>query len=477
MSDAKGLVPPADVIKSPAALLEWARQNGVLEIDVKFTDVRGVIQHFSLPIVSFDADMFENGIGFDGSSIQGFQTINVSDLNLKPDATTAFIDPIPATPTLSLFCDVFDISGEAYPKDPRSFTKRAAEYLKSTGIADTSYFGPEAEFFIFNSVAYDATNRTSFYEVDSESAFWNMGKPGLGYRARIKEGYFPVPPTDKMQDLRSIMTQTLLSVGVDIEVHHHEVASAAQAEIDMRFDEMLRMADKLLIYKYIIRNVAYQHGYTVTFMPKPVFGDNGSGMHVHQSLWKDGKPLFFDKDGYALLSQTALYYIGGILKHAPAILAFTNPTTNSYRRLVPGYEAPVNLVYSARNRSAAIRIPMYSTNPKAKRIETRFPDATCNPYLAFPALLMAGLDGIQNKIEPGDPADYDLYEHAVTTPTVPGSLDRVLEALDADHEFLTRGGVFTEDYIADYIAYKSAHDVDAVALRPHPYEFVLYYDA
>jgi len=471
------LTPTAAAKKSPAALLKWAGEQGVKEIDVKFTDVRGVIQHFSIPIESFDVDVFENGIGFDGSSIQGFQTINVSDLNLKPDIETAFIDPIPATPTLSLFCDIFDVDGAPYTKDPRGIIKRAGEYLKSTGIADTAYFGPEAEFFIFNSVAYDATNRTAFYEVDSESAFWNMGKPGLGYRARIKEGYFPVPPTDKMQDLRSKMTQTLISVGVDIEVHHHEVASAAQAEIDMKFDEMLRMADKLLIYKYIIRNVAYQNNYTVTFMPKPVFGDNGSGMHVHQSLWKGGKPLFFDKKGYALLSDTALHYIGGILKHAPAILAFTNPTTNSFRRLVPGYEAPVNLVYSARNRSAAIRIPMYSQNPKAKRIETRFPDPTCNPYLAFSALLMAGLDGVENKIKPGDPADYDLYEHAVTTPTVPGSLDRVLEALEADHDFLTKGGVFTEEYIADYIAYKRTHDVDAVALRPHPYEFVLYYDA
>lgn len=477
MTDNTGRVPPADVVKSPAALIEWAKQNGVLEVDVKFTDVRGVVQHFSVPMSSFDADAFTEGIGFDGSSIQGFQTINVSDLNLFPDPATAFIDPIPATPTLSLFCDVFDIDGQPYAKDPRGVARRAGEYLKSTGIADTCYFGPEAEFFIFNSVAYNSTHQAAFYEVDSESAFWNMGKPGLGYRARIKEGYFPVPPTDKMQDLRSKMTQTLISVGVDVEVHHHEVASAAQAEIDMRFDTLLRMADKLLIYKYIIRNVAYQNGYTVTFMPKPVFGDNGSGMHCHQSLWKDGKPLFFDKDGYALLSETALYYIGGVLRHAPAILAFTNPTTNSYRRLVPGYEAPVNLVYSARNRSAAIRIPMYSSSPKAKRIETRFPDATCNPYLAFSALLMAGLDGIQNRIHPGDPADYDLYEHDVTTPTVPGSLDRVLEALEADYEFLTRGGVFSESYIADYIAYKRAHDVDAVALRPHPHEFLLYYDA
>ncbi|NWF67707.1 MAG: type I glutamate--ammonia ligase [Chloroflexi bacterium] len=470
---------PSDAIKkSPEKLLEWAKKNGAVEVDVKFTDVRGIMQHFSIPIDNFDVDVFKDGVGFDGSSIQGFQTINVSDLNLIPDPDTAFIDPIPAKPTLNLFCDVVDVDLKPYAKDPRGVARRAEEYLKSSGIADTCFFGPEAEFFIFTGVAYDSAPNGTFYKVESSSAFWGTGEMGLGYRPRIKEGYFPVSPTDKLQDLRSEMTSTLMSVGVDIEVHHHEVASAGQAEIDMRFDTLLRMADKLLIYKYIIRNVAYKHGYTVTFMPKPVFADNGSGMHCHQSLWKDGKPMFFDKDGYALLSQTALYYIGGILKHAPALLAFTNPTTNSFRRLVPGYEAPVNLVYSARNRSAAVRIPMYSSNPKAKRIEARFPDATCNPYLAFSAMMMAGLDGIRNKIDPGKPADYDLYEHTdKKTPTVPGSLDRVLDALEKDHKFLLEGGVFTKDYIVDYIAYKRAHDVDAVALRPHPYEFLLYYDA
>jgi glutamine synthetase len=469
---------PSDAIKkSPEKLLDWAKKNGVVDVDVKFTDVRGVIQHFSIPIVSFDADVFENGIGFDGSSIQGFQSINVSDLNLMPDASTAFIDPTPAKPTLSLFCDVVDIDGNPYTKDPRGVARRAEAYLKESGIADVCYFGPEAEFFIFTGVAYDAAPNGTFYKVESSSAFWGSSEMGLGYRPRLKEGYFPVPPTDKLQDLRSEMTQQLIGVGVDVEVHHHEVASAGQAEIDMKFDTLLKMADKLLIYKYIIRNVAYKHGYTVTFMPKPVFGDNGSGMHCHQSLWKDGKPLFFG-DKYANLSETALHYIGGILKHAPAILAFSNPTTNSYRRLVPGYEAPVNLVYSARNRSAAVRIPMYSQSPKAKRIEARFPDPTCNPYLAFAAMMMAGLDGVRNKIDPGKPADYDLYEHKERkTPTVPGSLDRVLEALEKDNKFLLEGGVFTKDYIADYIAYKRAHDVDAVALRPHPYEFLLYYDA
>lgn len=468
---------PPESVKKPEDLLKWAKQNGVVEVDVKFTDIRGVVQHFSVPISSFSADIFSEGIGFDGSSIQGFQTINVSDLNLMPDIKTAFIDPIPAKPTLSLFCDVYDINGEPYARDPRGVAKRAEAYLKNSGIADTCYFGPEAEFFIFTGVAYDSAGNGTFYKVESSSGYWGSGEMGLGYRPRMKEGYFPVSPTDKLQDLRAEMVAQLMSVGVDVEVHHHEVGGAGQAEIDMRFDTLLNMADKLMVYKYIIRNVAYQNGYTVTFMPKPIFGDNGSGMHCHQSLWKGGKPLFFDKDGYALLSETALYYIGGILKHAPAILAFAAPTTNSYRRLVPGYEAPVNLVYSARNRSAAIRIPMYSANPKAKRIEARFPDPSCNPYLAFPALMMAGLDGIKNKIHPGDPADYDLYEEGHNTPTVPGSLQGALDALAADHAFLLEGGVFTSEFIDNYIAYKQAHDVDAIALRPHPYEFLLYYDA
>jgi glutamine synthetase len=474
-----GLTPSAEDASSPKKLLKWAKDNGVQEVDVKFSDIRGVLQHFSIPFVNFKEDAFTEGLGFDGSSIQGFQTINVSDLNLIPDASTAFIDPIPARPTLSLLCDVLDISGEPYGRDPRGVARRAEEYLTSTGIADVCHFGPEAEFFIFTGVAYDSASNGTFYKVESSSGFWGTGEMGQGYRPRIKEGYFPVSPTDKLQDLRAEMVAQLMAVGIDIEVHHHEVGGAGQAEIDMRFNPLLTMADKLLIYKYIIRNVAYKHGYTATFMPKPIFGDNGSGMHCHQSLWKDGEPLFFDKDGYAMLSETALYYIGGILKHAPAILAFAAPTTNSYRRLVPGYEAPVNLVYSARNRSAAIRIPMYSNSPKAKRIEARFPDPSCNPYLAFPALMMAGLDGIQNKIHPGDPADYDLYEHSngAPTPTVPGTLAGALDALEGDYEFLTKGGVFTEEFISNYIDYKRAHDVAPVALRPHPYEFLLYYDA
>jgi glutamine synthetase len=475
MSEMRGKLPSAQ-IKSASGLLKWAKEQGVRMVDVKFVDIRGVVQHFSIPLANFEEDVFKEGVGFDGSSIRGFQTINVSDLNLIPDMSTAMIDPVHGVPTLSFICDVVDIDGSPYPNDPRGVLKRADAYLKSTGIADTCYFGPEAEFFIFTSVAFSNEANGSFYEVDSSSGFWGTGEPGLGYRPRIKEGYFPVPPTDKLQDLRTEMVEVLMSCGIDIEVQHHEVGGAGQAEIDMRFDEMTKMADKLLLYKYLIRNVAYRHGYTVTFMPKPIFSDNGSGMHCHQSLWKDGKPLFFDKDGYALLSNTALYYIGGILKHAPAILAFAAPTTNSYRRLVPGYEAPVNLVYSARNRSAAVRIPMYSQSPKAKRIEFRAPDPLANPYLAFAAMLMAGLDGIQNKVHPGEPADYDLYEEGRDTPTVPGSLDGALDALAADHGFLTKGGVFTDAFIDGYIHYKRLNEVDPIAMRPHPYEFQLYYD-
>lgn len=477
--DAPSLVPPPDIAASPAALLDWARDNDVQEVDVKFTDLRGVLQHFSVPFAHFDEDVFSEGLGFDGSSIRGFQAINNSDLNLLPDPTTAFIDPIPSLRTMTILCDVADISLEPYARDPRGVARRAENYLRRSGIADVCYFGPEAEFYIFTSARFATGENGAFYEVDSSSGFWNSGQngtPNLAYRPRIKEGYFPAPPVDKLHDLRALMVATLRSVGIDIEVHHHEVGGAGQAEIDIRFNSMLKMADTLQYYKYIIKNVAYQNGYTATFMPKPIFGDNGSGMHCHQSLWKDGGNLFFDKDGYALLSETALYYIGGILKHAPSILAFAAPTTNSYRRLVPGYEAPVNLVYSARNRSAAIRIPMYSASPKAKRIEFRAPDPTANPYLAFSAMMMAGLDGIRNRIDPGDPADYDLYEESHNTPTVPGSLAESLRALDADKDYLLEGGVFTEDFIDTYIAYKQVSEVDPVAMRPHPYEFTLYYD-
>lgn len=471
------LVPPDSAKESAAALLKWAKENGVVELDVRFVDVRGIPQHFSMPLETVDADDFAAGFGFDGSSIKGFQAINESDMLLMADLDKAYIDPFFKLPTLAVKCDVHDVNGEPYANDPRGVAKRAEAYLKSTGIGDVAYFGPEAEFFLFTNIAYDSAPNKSYYEVDSHEAFWNTGSsnPSMSYMNRVKEGYFPLPPLDKIQDLRAEMVQTMMDIGIQIEVHHHEVASAAQAEIDMRYDSLVNMADKVVDYKYIVRNVAARYGLTAVFMPKPVFGDNGSGMHVHQSIWKDGKPLF-GGDLYAGLSQMALWYIGGVLKHARALLALTNPTTNSYRRLVPGYEAPVNLVYSARNRSAAIRIPMYSNNPKAKRVETRFPDPTCNPYLALPALLMAGLDGIENQIDPGQPFEVDLYEADVETPTTPPTLGDALIELEKDHEFLLKGGVFTKEYLEGYIAFKQKEEVDPVNMRPHPYEFRLYLD-
>ncbi|KXK50687.1 MAG: type I glutamate--ammonia ligase [Chloroflexi bacterium] len=469
---------PAEAQASPEALLKWARANGIEEIDVRFPDVRGIIQHFSLPLGGVDEGNFEEGFGFDGSSIKGFQSIDKSDLVLFADLSTAFIDPFMKRKTLAFYTDIHEpAGGPAYGRDPRAVAKRAEAYLKTTGIADTAYFGPEAEFFVFSNVRYKVDHHVSYYEVDSHEAFWNTDspQPSTNYLNRLKEGYFPLPPLDKLHDLRAEMAATMIACGIDIEVHHHEVAAAGQCEIDMRFDTLTSMADKLTKYKHIVKNVAAAHGLIATFMPKPIFADNGSGMHVHQSLWKDGKPLFFG-DGYANLSDTALYYIGGILKHAPAILAFAAPSTNSYRRLVPGYEAPVNLVYSSRNRSAAIRIPAYSKNPKAKRLEARFPDPMANPYYTFPALMLAGLDGIMNKIHPGEPADFDVFEAHVKTPTVPGSLHGALEALEADHDFLLAGGVFTKDILESYVAYKRVHEADAVAMRPHPYEYVLYFD-
>lgn len=469
------LVPPAEAKASPAALLKWASENNVAELDVRFVDIRGIPQHFSMPLALLDEGDFEAGFGFDGSSIKGFQSIDASDMLLKADLNTAYIDPFFKYPTLAMKCDVIDIDGKPYPNDPRGVAHRATAYLKSSGIADVAYFGPEAEFFFFNKVVYDNAPNKAYYEVDSEEAFWNSGSAPLAYTNRVKEGYFPLPPLDKVQDIRAEMVETLMNIGIPVEVHHHEVASAAQVEIDMRYDTLLGMADKLIDYKYVARNVAARYGLVAVFMPKPVFGDNGSGMHVHQSLWKDGKPLF-GGNMYADLSQTALWYIGGVLKHAKALLAITNPTTNSYRRLVPGYEAPVNLVYSARNRSAAIRIPMYSSNPKAKRIETRFPDPTTNPYLAFPALLMAGLDGIENRIDPGQPLDVDLYEAEVETETTPPGLGDALRELEKDHEFLLKGGVFTKEWLEMYINFKQKEEVDPVAMRPHPYEFRLYLD-
>jgi glutamine synthetase len=470
---------------SPAEVLDKARAAGVKVVDIRFVDLPGTWQHFSVPLSSFEEDAFTEGLGFDGSSIRGFQAINESDMLLIPDPDSATVDPILQIPTLYLICNVVDpLTRASYTRDPRYIAQKAEAHLVETGIADISYWGPEAEFYVFNSLRFDQNAFSGYYYIDSEEGVWNSGSNGtanLAYRPRFKEGYFPVPPTDKLQDLRSEIMLKMIDAGIDVEVQHHEVGTAGQAEIDLRFNSLTKMADQMMAYKYIVKNVAQQHGYVATFMPKPLFQDNGSGMHVHQSLWKDGTNLFFDEDGYALLSDTARWYIGGLLKHAPALLAFCAPTTNSYRRLVPGYEAPINLVYSKRNRSACVRIPVYSTNPKQKRIEFRSPDPASNPYLAFPALLMAGLDGIQNKIEPPDPLDKDIYElegeEKARIANVPGSLAESLAALASDHEFLLKGGVFTDDLIETYIEYKMTREVEQVALRPHPWEFYLYHDA
>jgi glutamine synthetase len=466
---------------SPKDAVKFAKDQGVKIVDVKFVDLPGTWQHFSIPVEEFSEDLFTEGIGFDGSSIRGFQQIHESDMLLMPDADSVVVDPVCKIPTLSLICDVVDpITHEPYSRDPRNIARKAEEYLKKTGIADVSYWGPEAEFFVFDSVRFDQNQYSGYYFIDSEEGIWNSGKEGanLGHRPRWKEGYFPVAPADQLQDFRSDVILRLIAAGVPVEVHHHEVATAGQCEIDMRFSTLVDMADHLLMYKYVIKNTAREYGKTATFMPKPLFGDNGSGMHVHQSIWKDGKTLMHDANGYAGLSQTAKWYIGGLLKHAPALLAITSPSVNSYHRLVPGYEAPVNLAYSSRNRSAAVRIPMYSENPKAKRLEFRCPDPTCNPYLAFSAMLLAGLDGIQNKIDPGEPADYDIFEHKNgQIKQVPGSLPEALNALANDHKFLLAGSVFTQDVIDTWIDYKFTREVDPIRLRPHPYEFYLYYDA
>ncbi len=464
-------------------VLAMVREQGVQVVDLRFMDFPGLWQHFSIPGERLDEEAFEKGLGFDGSSIRGWQSINESDMIVKPVAETAFIDPFFQAKTLVMMCNICDpITGEDYTRDPRNIARKAEAYLRGTGLADTAYFGPEAEFFIFDDIRFDQNEHEGYYHLDSVEGRWNTGRvenPNLGYKIRYKEGYFPCPPMDKQQDIRSEMMLTLESVGVEVEAQHHEVATGGQAEIDMAFSPLVAMADKLLKYKYVIKNVATQHNKTVTFMPKPIFNDNGSGMHVHISLWKGATNLFAG-DGYAGLSQPALHAIGGILQHAPALLAFTNPTTNSYKRLVPGYEAPVNLAYSRRNRSAACRIPMYSTSPKAKRIEFRCPDPSCNPYLAFSALLMAAIDGIVNKIDPGEPLDKDIYdlppEELAKVPTTPGSLREALQALEADHAFLLKGDVFTEDVIRTWIEYKMKNEVAALDLRPHPYEFVLYSD-
>ena len=469
---------------TPQEVMARIKNKEIQAVDLRFVDLPGLWQHFTMSTKEFSEDAFEEGVGFDGSSIRGFQEIQESDMLLFPDATTAFDDPFTAAPTLVLICNVKDpVTGESYSRDPRYIAQKAAAYLKSTGIGDTAYFGPEPEFFILDSVRFSQGYDHGFYYVDSKEGFWNSGKeenPNLGYKPRYKEGYFPVPPMDSQQDIRTEMMLTLESIGVDIEVHHHEVGTAGQAEIDMRFDSLVSMGDKLLKYKYVIKNVARRHGKTATFMPKPIFQDNGSGMHVHQSIWKGDKNTFFEAGTYADLSKTALYYIGGILKHAPALLALCNPTTNSYRRLVPGYEAPINLIYSQRNRSAAVRIPLYSRSEKSKRAECRFPDPSCNGYLAFSAMLMAGLDGIQNKLTPPGPLDKDLYdlppEELAKIESTPGSLPEVLDALEQDHEFLLKGDVFTRDVIENWLAYKREHEVDAIRLRPHPWEFALYFD-
>jgi glutamine synthetase len=465
-----------------AEVLDMAKDAKML--DLRFTDLPGIWQHFSMPIRELTEDLFEDGIGFDGSSVRGFQEIHESDMILIPDPTTAFMDPIFAAPTLVLICDVHDpVTRQPYSRNPRYVAKKAESYLKQTGIADMSYWGPEAEFFIFDDVRYASSTNAAFYSVDSVEGWWQSDRelgPNLGAQIPPKRGYFPVPPTDTLQDLRTEMVLTLEEVGVPIEVHHHEVATAGQAEIDIHYGELLQMADNLMKYKYVIKNVARKNGKTATFMPKPLFEDNGSGMHVHTSLWKGGTNIFFDEAGYAQLSDSAKFYIGGLLKHAPALLGIVAPTTNSYRRLVPGFEAPVNLAYSQGNRSAACRIPIYSKSPEAKRIEFRPPDPSANPYLAFAALLMAGLDGVQNRIDPGEPMDKDLYElppeELKSVKQVPGSLDAVLDALEADHEFLLKGDVFTPDLLEAWISYKRDVEADAVRLRPHPYEFSLYYD-
>ncbi|HEX7377482.1 MAG TPA: type I glutamate--ammonia ligase [Pirellulales bacterium] len=467
----------------PKEVLALCREKNVKAVDLRFMDFPGLWQHFTIPAGKLDEEIFEDGLGFDGSSIRGWQAINESDMILVPQPETAVLDPFTTLPTITMICNIQDpITREDYSRDPRNVARKAVNYLKSTGMADTCYIGPEAEFFIFDDIRFDANAHEAYYHLDSIEGEWNRGRvesPNLGYKLRHKEGYFPVPPADQLMNVRNEMMQTMIECGMDVEAQHHEVATAGQCEIDLRFNELVKMADAMCLYKYIIKNVAKKYNKTVTFMPKPLFGDNGSGMHTHISLWKQGEPLFAGS-GYAGLSEMALYAIGGLLRHAPSILAFSNPTTNSYKRLVPGYEAPVNLAYSQRNRSASCRIPMYSPSPKAKRVEFRCPDPSCNPYLAFSAILMAVIDGIQNKISPGEPLDKDIYdlspEELADVPKTPGSLDEALDALQRNHAFLLRGDVFTEDVISTWIRYKREKEVDAMRLRPHPYEFCLYYD-
>src|ERR1700719_1065116 len=467
---------------NPKEVLEFAKKKEVRQLDLRFADIPALQHHVSYPITELSEDSFQDGFGMDGSSIRGWAAINESDMLLIPDPSTAFIDPFYEIKTLVMVCDVIDpITRQNYNRDPRWISRKAELYLKNSGVGDTAYFGAEAEFFIFDNIRFDQNQHSGFYFIDAEEGRWNSGreKDNLGYRPRYKEGYFPVPPTDHYQDLRAEMVQTMIECGLNIECHHHEVATGGQCEIDQRFDTLVKSADNMMMYKYVVRNVANQYGKTVTFMPKPLVADNGSGMHTHQSIWKGGKPLFAG-DCYAGLSPMALWYIGGLLKHARALSAIIAPTTNSYKRLVPGYEAPVNLAYSRRNRSAACRIPMYSGSPRAKRVEFRPPDPSCNPYLACAAMMMAGLDGIENRMDPGPPLDKDIYdlgpEELARVPSMPGSLEDALDALERDHAFLLKGDVFTEELLSTYIDYKRTKEVDAVRLRPHPFEFALYYD-
>jgi glutamine synthetase len=477
---------------TPKEVLALIREKEVRAVDLRFMDFPGLWQHFTIPAEALDEAVFEEGLGFDGSSIRGWQAINESDMLVMPQADTAFLDPFCKERTLTMICNIHDpLDKTEYTRDPRNVARKAVNYMKSTGIADVAYFGPELEFFIFDSIRYDQTQYSGYYYIDSVEGAWNTGRetdldyasgkqlPNLGYKLRYKEGYFPVPPSDALHDIRTEMMLTMIDCGVKIEAQHHEVATGGQGEIDMRFAPLVEMADQVLKYKYIVKNVARKYGKTATFMPKPLFQDNGTGMHVHSSLWRDGKNLFAGS-GYAGLSDMAMHAIGGLLRHAPALCGITNPTTNSYKRLVPGYEAPVNLAYSRRNRSASIRIPVYSPSAKAKRLEFRCPDGSCNPYLAFAGMLMAMIDGIKNKMLPGEPLDKDIYdlepEELAKVPKAPGSLDEALNNLQKDHEFLLQGDVFTRDVINTWIWYKREKEVDAIRLRPHPYEFALYYD-
>ena len=474
---------------TPAETVKFCQERGIGIIDLKFTDVPGTLQHLSIPLSELTEENLADGYGFDGSSIRGFKAIQESDMLLMPDTNTAVVDPFCNIPTLTMLCNIIEPeTRELFSRDPRYIAQKAEGFLKDSGLADVSYWGPELEHFVFDSARFDQTSNSGYYFIDSDEGVWNTGAerslsggPNLAYHPRYKEGYFPASPTDTFQDLRSECVQKLEHFGIVVEKHHHEVATAGQAEIDMRYDSLTNMADKVALQKYIVKNVARAHGKVATFMPKPLFGDNGSGMHVHQSLWRGGTNLFYDANGYGLISSTCRHYIGGLLAHAPALLAFIAPTTNSYRRLVPGFEAPVNLVYSTRNRSACIRIPTYFSSPEARRIEFRLPDPACNPYLGFAAMLMAGLDGVINEMEPPDPVDVNLYElppeEAAKIKQVPGSLEEVLDALERDNEFLLRGGVFTEDLIETWLDYKRTHELDAMRQRPHPYEFFMYFDA